>query len=439
MQSPPARVAPLPPLGGRGLVIPPRDGSRAALALAYGRYLGWSYQRFAAIADLLAEELRPTHALVAAAAARALGKNQKALLGCFASTTVGGPLHCLGLRDALPDFAARIARGGESMVAHLLLELATRRLLDEPIAWPHGAPALSSLALGVTLTPPAGATRLSFASGAVIALGPDGAEVGRFPLDLDRRPESTGGFPVSYDYRRVGRVTRLALVGHNPIAEFEAHPDKEGNHIDLGGRTADEWVAVLDESFAVVESYAPDVFGEMGMLLHEVVPVGFHAERHLSASYREAIGTIYVTLHPNVMTMAEALIHEFQHNKINLAAWSAEFLANAYHPLYKSPVRPDPRPLWGILLAVHAFLPVALLYRRMRAAGHARAATPDFARRMSEIDLKNHEGMEMLRANAQWTPVGRAMFEELDALDRAHMSERAAEGLPTEPTDAHVG
>jgi HEXXH motif-containing protein len=100
-------------------------------------------------------------------------------------------------------------------------------------------------------------------------------------------------------------------------------------------------------------------------------------------------------------------------------------------------VRPDPRPLWGILLAVHAFLPVAELYRRMRDAGHPLAAYPDFDRRMSELDLKNHEGMEMLRAHARFTPPGVALFGDLEALERRHLAERTARGLPNVPTEVH--
>ena len=41
------------------------------------------------------------------------------------------------------------------------------------------------------------------------------------------------------------------------------------------------------------------------------VPVGWDEQRHLSASYQEAIGTVYLSLHPNPLTLAEALIHEF--------------------------------------------------------------------------------------------------------------------------------
>jgi HEXXH motif-containing protein len=233
-------------------------------------------------------------------------------------------------------------------------------------------------------------------------------------------------------------VSRFATVDHNPIAAFEAHPDKAGNHIDLGGRPADEWVAILEESFALIERFLPGECAEMGTMLHQIIPVGYDRERHLSASYREAVGTVYMTLHPSVMIMTEALIHEFQHNKLNVSAYNADYLRNAFHPLYKSPVRPDPRPLWGIVLAVHAFLPVAELYRRMRDAGHEWAQRPDFERRMAELDLKNHEGMDMLRAHAQFTPAGHALFGELEALERRHLAERTARGLENTPTEIHL-
>ena len=57
---------------------------------------------------------------------------------------------------------------------------------------------------------------------------------------------------------------------------------------------------------------------------------------------------------------------------------------------------------------------------------------------MAEIDLKNREGMDMLRAHGDFTPAGRAMIEELEALENRHLSERAARGLETTPTEAHV-
>ena len=46
-------------------------------------------------------------------------------------------------------------------------------------------------------------------------------------------------------------------------------------------------------------------------------PGGWHEQRHLSASYQEILGTVYLSLHPSSMTLSEALIHELSHNKLN--------------------------------------------------------------------------------------------------------------------------
>lgn len=210
----------------------------------------------------------------------------------------------------------------------------------------------------------------------------------------------------------------LACVDNNPLAAVEAHPDKQGNAIDLGGRAVDEWVAALRAALALINRYMPDLAGEIGAVLHQVVPVGYDEARHVSASYQEAIGTVYMSLHPNVMTMTEALIHEFSHNKLNLLFELDGVLENAFTPLYPSPVRPDPRPLHGVLLAVHAFQPVARLYAAMLAAGDPCAADPGFARRFAEVVAGNREGAAVLRAHARPTRVGAGLLAEVDAIDR---------------------
>ncbi|MFN8643475.1 MAG: HEXXH motif-containing putative peptide modification protein [Candidatus Binatia bacterium] len=434
----------LSPVTGHGLVLPtaPADAT-PALRTAYAHYLASACQRFVAAGEWLDPALRPGHARAVAAVRASLGRAQWPTLTCFASPTVGTPLQCLGLRDELPLFAARITAAGAAIVPHVLLELALRGLIPDgpPLCWEMGAPPLASIAIGGQLTAPAIATGLRFSHRHVVAVA-GGEEVARLPVERGALAQAlaadAGGFTFARCFHRIGAVSHLATVDHNPIAAFEAHPDKAGNHVDLGGRPAAEWVEMLAQCFALVERYLPAEYAEMRTMLHEMVPVGYDDHRHLSASYREAVGTVYLTLHPNVMTMTEAVIHEFQHNKLNVAAYSAEFLTNAFHPRYKSPVRPDPRPLWGILLAVHAFLPVAELYRRMRDGGHAVAASAEFERRLYDIDLKNHEGMEMLRAHAQLTPSGRAMFDELEALERRHLAEHSARGLDTRPTEIHL-
>lgn len=205
----------------------------------------------------------------------------------------------------------------------------------------------------------------------------------------------------------------LALVDNNPLADVEAHPDKQGNALDLGGQPAARWVAALREALALIGRHLPALRGEIAVVLQQVVPVGFDAERHLSASYQEAIGTVYLSLHPDPMTMAEALIHEFSHNKLHMLLEAGPLLENAFAPLYASPVRPDPRPLHGVLLAVHAFLPVARLYELLIAGGQERLRG-----RYQEIVAGNHEAAETLRLHARPTAAGRALLAEIDRWDR---------------------
>jgi HEXXH motif-containing protein len=421
------------------------DGPQAdarAFRSAYARYLAGCCREFVSLGAELPPALRGPHVRVADLVQRSLAIDEGRLLHCFASPAVATPLRCLALRDDLPEFRTRIADAAAAMIPHLLFEMALHGLLDDGDAflWEAGAPRLASLAFGGELVPPAAATGLVFSSSRIVAVA-GAAEIARLPLDSDgigAACEAPGGFRFEQRYHPIGDVTQFATVDHNPIAAFEAHPNKSGNAVDLGGRPETEWIAMLDEAFALVERFLPETFAEMRLMLQQVVPVGYDDVRHLSASYREAIGTMYVTLHPQVMTMTEAVVHEFQHNKLNVAAEDVEFLTNAFHPLYPSPVRPDPRPLWGILLAVHAFLPVAELYRRMRDARHPLAANPSFEARLSDVDLKNHEGMEMLRAHAQLTPAGAALFADLEALEQRHLAERTARGLSNDPTEVHL-
>jgi HEXXH motif-containing protein len=417
-------------------------GDARAFRGAYARYLGSCCRDFLTLEPELPAALHGAHGRVAALVRRALAIDEGQLLHCFASPTVGTPLRCVRLRDDLPAFRARIDAAAAAMMPHLLFELAVRGLIgdEETVAWEHGAPRLPSLAVGGEIIPPAGASGLVFSASRIAAVA-GGAEIALLPLEPDGMRaacEAPGGFRFERRYRALGGVAYLATVDHNPIAAFETHPNKSGNPVDLGDRPEEEWIGILEQAFALIETFLPRTFAEMRLMLHEVIPVGCDDTRHLSASYREAIGTMYLTLHPNVLTMAEAVLHEFQHNKFNVASDGVDFLSNAFHPLYPSPVRPDPRPLWGILLAVHAFLPVAELYRRMRDAGHPLAAHPGFEARMSELDLKNHEGMEMLRAHARFTPPGVALFADLEALEGRHLADRTARGLSNVPTEVHL-
>jgi len=319
------------------------------------------------------------------------------------------------LRRANVAVLVRCARDGDpalvpELVATLVVELAVLGALTTRVELCCLPPRVVSLAGRFALDLPHGAT--ASVSSREIRVG---------ALAFDPRDPHGVERPFSW----VADEIVLALADQNPLSMLEAHPHKSGNRIDLGGRSADEWCASLREALDRIARHLPELRAELGLHVQQLVPVGFDAEAHLSASYREAIGTIYLTLHPQPMTMTEALIHEFSHGKLNALFEVDEVLRNDPAAVYRSPVRPDPRPLHGVLLAAHAFVPVARLYEAMLAAGDPLAAHPSFAQRFAQIVASNHEGISLLLAHADPTPAGRALLDELARWD-AHYSASSA-------------
>jgi HEXXH motif-containing protein len=150
--------------------------------------------------------------------------------------------------------------------------------------------------------------------------------------------------------------------------------------------------------------------------LTRIVPVGWHDERHFSASYREAPRVAYLSLHPDPLTLAEAIVHETQHGKLNLLSWSDAVLDNGYTEWTSSPVRPDLRPIMGVLLAVHAFVPVAALHHGLAQRHHPLTESAMFARRRAEVLAGNARGLAILREKAAPTTRGARILADLERL-----------------------
>lgn len=321
--------------------------------------------------------------------------------GALLLPQVAGPLHAGRLDEALPT---------------LLLELARARTLGRELWWGGPVSRLLSPPLGVGWALGEVKAGMVFRDGEVevapgrvwgLAAAAGGDPSGSAP---------TGGPGVGPEgppaFHRLRHGGWLGLVDNNPLAMMEAHPDKEGNTLSLGTAPLGAWLGALDAAREAVAEGLPALAAEHRQLLATVIPVGGPSERSLSASYQEAPGLVYLSLHPSRLTMAEALVHEVQHGKLNLVAHVDPLLEDAGQ-LYTSPVRPDPRPLWGVLLAVHAFVPVEALHDAWAAAGHPVAREEGFATRREQVRALNREGWETLRTHARPTEAGARLLEGL--------------------------
>jgi HEXXH motif-containing protein len=322
-----------------------------------------------------------------------------------------------------------LARTGhaERALATLAFSLACEGALDGSIELaPHP---LCSLSRRLLLEPTSDAVSVTLRAGAALVRGRSGATL---TLRLDAPELGIDSLArLSSPFHGIRAQMALGLYDPNPLNLVEAHPEKQGNALSLGDRPVEAWLDALGAALDILARTLPELCSEMCLLMRVVLPVGSYTEKQHSASYREYIGTLYLTLHPQVGSTLEALVHEFQHNKLNLCAERYELLENAYEPLYPSPIRPDPRPLMGVLLAAHAFVPVAELYRRLR---QATPDDPSLAGRLAEVVAANDEALGTLRRHGRFTSVGERIFE---VLSRWH-AEHIALGLPLPRGTAHV-
>jgi HEXXH motif-containing protein len=229
----------------------------------------------------------------------------------------------------------------------------------------------------------------------------------------------------------------LSEIDTNPLNQLEGHPDKHGNELSLGSRPVKQWTEALGSALDLIRVGLPTWFDELPLALERLIPVGFEPEQHLSASYREAPGLAYLTLHPNPVTLAEAIIHETQHGKLNLLSWLDPVLRNGLTTWTSSPVRPDLRPLMGVLLAVHAFVPVSAFHLGLHQAGHPLAQRPEFAERRRQVVAGNNHGLAVLQAQAQATVVGARLLEGLQRLHQT-MSSALPSSETTPPGEAQL-
>jgi len=369
----------------------PTDGGRTTKALYSAFLKSIAAGLFRLPETSFPERLRPL-ASGLRAHLRSLGKD--VVFDLLRRPQVHAFLRC-ALTATDPDEGREMA--GKLLFQTLFEMAADGTLPDGERAWPSAPPLprLASQTHGV-LQGVDEAETLAFANGRVIVDGADRA--------ITADPEA---------FHAVEPGLRFALADPNPVSEFSDHPEVEGNAVTLGDADVATWLQGLRDCLRVIEDFTPGIRAEMRLVLQQLIPVGTASEHHASCSYKDAIGSIYLTLNHRLLTMAEALIHEFQHNKLYLLFHADPVMKNADWPLFASPLRPDPRPLRGHLLGAHAFVPIAELYRRIEQSGSELRHLGGFRERFGQVIEKNGAALATLMEHAVASARGQELIDDL--------------------------
>jgi hypothetical protein len=135
-----------------------------------------------------------------------------------------------------------------------------------------------------------------------------------------------------------------------------------------------------------------------------VIPIG-SGRKVAGASSRAAFGGVALSKKDSGAELAEVLVHELQHSKVNAVLDLVSLQDGESDRMFYAPWRSDPRPVLGVLHGIYAFASVVEFWHVERQSG--RAAEFAFVYRKLQV----LEAVEQLRNAPELTGQGRGLVE----------------------------
>jgi HEXXH motif-containing protein len=243
-------------------------------------------------------------------------------------------------------------------------------------------------------------------------------------------PEPARDSPGWWGLRRlsVGTDPRLAVIldDLDPFRDL-ADPVPPAR---LDGAAFATWRARLGDAWRLLCRNHPETSAALAEGVVSVVPIedggGWESR---SASTGEAFGSVLISTPQDPVTLAVALVHEFQHIKLGGLMHFGELTKDDGSNRHYAPWRDDPRPLAGLVQGVYAFVGIAAFWRAHRATvtgGEAAIAEFEYAYTRAQV----REGIRETVGSGGLTGWGERLLEGLCRRAGAWLTEP----LPAEAT-----
>jgi HEXXH motif-containing protein len=213
------------------------------------------------------------------------------------------------------------------------------------------------------------------------------------------------------------RIPRVANFELNTLDEDLRLPGRYDFEFDLPLRDADliRWQSPLEESWNWISASDNLLGSEIDTAVRAIVPVrSQNPEVHISATFKEAPGVIALSWTPDTPVLAEALVHEYHHGKLNtLFAADVLITGPTKEAIFYSPWRPDPRPLVGLLHGVFAFHSVVDFWIKFLNAKIPLLHERRLRQRLCLLCRQTKEAVETLASEGMFTKTGSILIESL--------------------------
>lgn len=287
------------------------------------------------------------------------------------------------------------------------------------IALEGGAEEVMMPRLGLRIPTGGGAVRLRRSGPGTVLVTAGG---GQTALDLADLPPAfrLPKLPIA------GEPSQLLQVGGEALFE-PSFMDK----LEPDTPVADKLAAMIADSLVMIRRADPSVADQMRSLIHFYEPLSTPdpLTTHCSFSAPRLIGVIFVSEAYSVMKLAEAMVHEYHHNELYTLMEVDPLLDERPGESFYSPWRPDPRPMYGLIHAIHVFLGVLQYLRGGEVAAGLEEHSAAFRERRRIVCSQVNLGLLQVD-EARLTPTGRDVIASIRDEFREHVEEVG--GLPTE-------
>lgn len=190
----------------------------------------------------------------------------------------------------------------------------------------------------------------------------------------------------------------------------------------LGTSEFETWCSKLDHAWAILVEEHADYLTELSAANPVIVPAA-RINGFVAASSAASFGAIRAAMPETPADMAETLLHELQHSKLNALLDLVPLQGPGEDRLCYAPWRKDPRPLSGLLHGIYAFVGVTEYWYRQCLSHPDATAAFQLAHHREQV----RAALRALGATPELTPAGQRFLmvatDRLSACDDATVPE----------------
>lgn len=170
----------------------------------------------------------------------------------------------------------------------------------------------------------------------------------------------------------------------------------------------------ITQAIKMIEKYDPDLYAEFKEYVYAIKI--FVGDYMIASSSFDTFGTIFISTPPEnrdpVLFYLEHLAHELSHLHLYALMGDDKIVLNSPQKTYRSPIRPDPRPMHGIFHAVFVLARLNRLFKRIL----SNEKIPELEKRFQKDREDFLDGLKTVKKYSKLTEKGKHLIKTFDEI-----------------------